>query len=81
MCARLSAGVLRECVCVYMRVALGCVDALQSNGIVPIMEKVRGLIKNVWSPDISHQPAAAASRDGRGGWEGVVCVHVYVCGC
>lgn len=59
VCARLSAGVQ---VCV--RAALGCVDALQSSGIVPIVEKVRGLIKNVWSPDISHRPTAA-SRDGR----------------
>lgn len=42
VCARLSTGVQ---VCV--QVALGCVDALQSSGIVPIVEKVRGLIKNV----------------------------------
>lgn len=47
-----------------MRVELGCIDALQSSGIVPIVEKVRGLIKNVWGPDISHQPAVA-SREGQ----------------
>lgn len=60
-----------------MRVELGCIDALQSSGIVPIVEKVRGLIKNVWGPDISHQPAVA-SREGqssstmRGGGSGSV---------
>lgn len=63
-------------------VALGCVDALQSGGIVPIVEKVRGLIKNVWSTDISHRPTAA-SRDGQQSesvlrWEmGGVHVHMY----
>lgn len=63
VCARLSVGV-RVRVRVRVRAALGCVDALQSSGIVPIVEKVRGLIKNAWSPDISHRPAAA-SRDGQ----------------
>lgn len=41
-------------------VALGCVDALQSGAIVPIVEKVRVLIKNVLSPDMSHRPAEAS---------------------
>lgn len=41
VCTRSSAGVQ---VCV--RVPLGCVDALQNSGIVPIVEKVRGLFKN-----------------------------------
>lgn len=77
------------CACVCMQGALGCVDALQSGGIVPIVEKVRGLIKNVWSPDISHRPAAP-SWDGRdfesssvmeavGGVVVMVVVSMYTC--
>lgn len=82
VCARLSAGVR-----VRVRVALGCVDALQSGGIVPIVEKVRGLIKNVWSPDIS-QRQTAASRDGRdsecsstmgGSRRGMYAYTIHVC--
>lgn len=69
--ARLSAGV-RVCV----RVALGCVDALQSGGIVPIVEKVRVLIKYVWSPDMSHRPTAA-SRD----WPRLRELQEVVCAC
>lgn len=64
-CKGLSGHRLFAGVWVCVRAALGCVDALQSASIVPIVEKVRGLIKNVWSPDISHR-ASAASRDGRG---------------
>lgn len=66
--------------------AQGCVDALQSGSIVPIVEKVRGLIKNVWSPDISHRPTAA-SRGGQhsesspmiGDWRHASS-HVHECG-
>lgn len=84
VCARLSAGVR-----VRVRVALGCVDALQSSGIVPIVEKVRGLIKNVWSPDISHQQqplGMARALKALLQWVGgctvvvvVVCMYTSIC--
>lgn len=66
------------CVHACLRVALGCVDALQSGAIVPIVAKVRGLIKNVWISDISHL------GDGQESYSLMldccsVCIHLHVC--